>query len=307
MRGGASEAGAFGDESLRTFFAEIKGLVNAAFHALYEEVQRVANKDTRRQKSAMERGLAFMNDRRNESAIIDSVVESEEACRSLTQQYFSAMHAFVRETVPKARDILHVNFVPFGTFIARLYRKLSRVPEMREAYFTTMSYTEKDVLLRDVLRQVMQTSVVWPAGPPSARPSFSTPIKPSDSVSKISKIQHARPTPSVVGSVVGQSVANAIMSAVREDSGLTPDKLSTHNKHDTSSRVSHFTNFTTPSVAGRGAGSKIGGGASSKIGGDPKVIRIGQTDPHALPRGPRGLDDVSVCQTARTETEREDE
>jgi hypothetical protein len=329
--------GAFGDESMRTFFAEIKGLVNAAFHALYEEVQQVENKDSRWKRGAMERGLAFMNDRRNENAIIDSVVESEDACRSLTRQYFSAMHAFVRETVSKKRDILHVNFVPFGTFIARLYRKLSSVPEMKDKYFTTMSYTEKDMLLRDVLRQVMQTSVVWPSGQTASGsiappPSFSTPIRPSDSVSNIS---HNHPPPkSIVGSVVGQSVANTIMSAVKDvsdavkdDSGLTPDKLSHHNRsNNSSSRFSHFTNPSVvkggdrPSVVkGGDRPSVVKGGdrpsvVRSRVEADHKVIKIGQSDPHALPRGPRGpnddsskINDSSSRITSRTENEYQDE
>ena len=132
--------GGFSDETMRTFFAEIKGLVNAAFHALFEEVKQVPDKDAAWRESAMARGLAFMNDRSNENAIIDSVVESEDACRSLTRLYFTAMHAYVRDTVSKKRDMLRVNFVPFGTFIARLYRKLAGVPEMKDKYFTTMSY-----------------------------------------------------------------------------------------------------------------------------------------------------------------------
>lgn len=270
--GGSSD---FGDETMRTFFAEIKGLVNSAFYALYEEVQGVPNKDEVWRASAMRRGLAFMNDRRNEGTIIDSVVESETACRSMTHQYFAAMHAFVRETVTQKHDLMRINFVPFGTFIARLYRKLAGVPEMREKYFTTMTYTEKDTLLRDVLRQVMCASVVWPSksadasASASANKSFSLPIRPSDSVSNIS---HDHALPSVAGSVVGASVANAIMSVVKNDTGLSPEKLSTHNARISGGEnASRFSNFTPASVT-RTA----------------KVVPVGETDPHALPRGPRG-------------------
>jgi len=234
-------AGDFCDETMHTFFAEIKGLVNAAFHALYEEVERVPDKDAAWRAAAMARGLAFMNDRNNEGSIIDSVVQSETACRSLTRQYFAAMHAFANKTVEQ-RDLMHVNFVPFGTFIARLYRKLSSVPEMREKYFTSMSYSEKDTLLRDVLRQVMQASVVGgtrTGGGTGA--SFTTPIRHNDSVSNISNLPRA----SVAGSRVGASVANVILSVVKDDTGLSPAQLSTHN-----ARTSRFSTFTPPSVIG---------------------------------------------------------
>lgn len=256
---------------MRTFFAEIKGLVNSAFHALYDEVQRVDDKDAVWKQSAMTRGLAFMNDRRNENAIIDSVVESEDACRSLTRLYFAAMHDFVRETLPKKRDLLHVNFVPFGTFIAHLYRKLSGVPEMKDKYFTTLTYTEKDTLLRDVLRQVMQASVVNPTAVPL---SFSTPIRPSDSVSNITPNLHQ----STMGTVVGCSVANVIMSALKEENaGLSPQKLSAHNQatqmngESNARNGSRFSRFTTASVVG----------TEEK---QNKVITLNENNAQAMPR-----------------------
>ncbi len=278
--------GGFSDEAMRTFFAEIKGLVNGAFHALYEEVQQVGDKDATWRSRAMERGLAFMNDRRNEHAIVDSVVESEDACRSLTKQYFGAMHSFVRETLVKKRDLLHVNFVPFGTFIARLYRKLSGVREMKDAYFTTMSYAEKDALLADVLRQVMHASVVWPAGEGGA-PSFSAPITPDDSASNVSH-HRARPVAaSAVGSRVGSVVGNTLRSVVNNETGLSPSTLRSHNaaSSEVGSTASRFSRFTPPSVVGSVSAAKL----------PNKVVMMGGLDPHALPRGPRDEDEASTA------------
>jgi len=260
------------DECMLTFFAEIKGLVNSAFYALYEEVRKVKDKDEAWRRSAMERGLKFMNNEQNEHAIIDSVVESENACRSLTRQYFSAMHAFLRETA-KHRDLMHVNFVSFGTFIARLYRKLSGVPEMKDAYFTTMTYTEKDMLLRDVLRQVMHASILWPDSrevKPSSPPSFSVPIQPSDSVSNVS----GKAVPSTV---VGTSVANTVMSVIEP---------------------SRFSKFKTASVIDGHRDSVID--ASSKkvvepgVGSSTIQVKVSESNQHTLPRGPEGASSLST-------------
>lgn len=271
--------GEFADEAMRTFFAEIKGLVNGAFNALYEEVQ-VAGADTKWREEAMMRGLQFMNDPQNETRIIDSVVESEDACRSLTKQYFRAMYAFAQETLSKKHDLLRVNFVPFGTFIARLYRKLAGVAEMKTRYFDgSMSYTEKDTLLRDVLRQVMHASIVLPGSaatsiaPPV--PSFAAPITPNDSVSNISR--RTGGAASAAGSRVGQSVANTVLTVVRDEIALSPETLSTHNEktsqgggiHESRSR---FSGFTPASVTG---------------GRRDKVVVVSDADAHTLPRGAR--------------------
>ena len=143
-----------------------------------------------------------MNDKNNEDTIVNSVVGSQDACRTLTTQYYSAIQAFVKSLSSNPHDTLRARFVPFSVFIARLYRKLAGTPEMRRDYYTTMSYTEKDKLLGDVVRQVMNSSVDWgeasrvarspgtvsPQG--SSTTSFTKPIQPSDSVSNISKLSN---------------------------------------------------------------------------------------------------------------------
>ena len=259
----------FGDETIQTFFAEVKGLVNAAFGALNDEVKSVPGKSEGWRARAMGRGLTFMADRSNEGAIINSVVESDDACRSLTNLYFSAMNKFVQDRASK-QELMNINFVPFGKFIASLYRQLANDDNMKTTFFRSMSYAEKDAFLADTLRRVMQKSIVWPTASSSSRISvattvkpasesyFSKPLTPSDSVSNISKpavVPSVAPTASVV---VGKSVAaKAAKAAVDGEDGLSPETLQKHNK-----KSSRFSAFKTASV----------------IGGDTKVITLSKVD-----------------------------
>lgn len=214
----------FSDTTMQTFFSEVKVLVGGAFGALEHEVQSVTDKSDEWKKRAMERGLMFMADRANENTIIDSIAETDDVCQSLTNLYFSAMHSFVRDRVSK-RDMMNMNYEPFGKFIARLYRQIASDNVMKHEYFKTMSYTDKDKFLADMLRQVMQKSVSWP----SSHKPFSTPLTPDDSVSNICKPDSTVPAPSrapsrvgsVVGSVVasrvGESVARVVTAAATEN------------------------------------------------------------------------------------------
>ena len=235
----------------------------------------------------MRRGLRFMNDARNEQAIAESVLESESACRELTSRYFSVMQDMVSRKNYSARHLMHMNFVPFGKFIARLYRALAGIPEMVNIYYTSMSSDAQQTLLRDTLRQVMEEAVVWPHGvtPPTIPPVpafhaslFSTPMRPSDSVSNVigraSKIDAA--------SVVGQSVADKVVTSALqggESEELSTDRLSAHKaRHDTS----RFSGFAPPSVA-------------SLRQSDVKEIEVSNMDPHASLRGPSSR--ISVATT----------
>lgn len=181
----AAASSHFGDETIQTFFAEVKGLVNAAFGALNDEVKSVPGKSDDWRQRAMGRGLTFMADRSNEGAIINSVVESDDACRSLTNLYFSAMNKFVQNRASK-QELMNINFVPFGKFIASLYRQLANDNHMKTTFFQSMSYAEKDAFLADTLRRVMQKSIIWPASSSSSSSSskFSvatTTVKPASS------------------------------------------------------------------------------------------------------------------------------
>ena len=266
--------GIFVDEAMRTFFAEIKGLVNAAFHALHEEVQHMPGKDNNWRAAAMTKGLAFMGDHGNETTILNSVLESQGTCHTLTKQYLSAMHAFMHKMTTDKSDLINANFIPCGTFIARLYRKLSSVPDMREKYFTVMSYSEKDTLLCDVLRQVMHAAIIWP---PSSRsmmaahvpPSFTAPIAPNDSVSNIST---SRPASVVAGSMVGRAVARSVLSSSRtaaptqgSESTLSQTKRSNRQPSPNQSSSKHYRSNNRSSRF-----------ASTSITGPSKVVSIGQ-------------------------------
>ena len=222
-------------DTIQLFFAEIKGLVNATFYALYDEVHAVAGKDEGWQRDAMTRALGLIQDSNNRNTLIDSIIMSDEVCQNLSNLYFSAMHRFARDVGKSRTDVLNTNFQPLGFFLSSLFQNLAGKTEMRQHYFVAMSYTERDIFLRDVLRQVMfaslqgpRQSVVLPPQhslisvlpPPPATTSaesFSVPVLPSASISNISTLKPSDITPQMssalinMGSVIGMSVAKSVL------------------------------------------------------------------------------------------------
>jgi hypothetical protein len=224
---------AFEDGAMQNFFSEVKVLVDGAFGAMENEVQSVTGKNDEWKQRAMERGLMFMANPGNEKIIIDSIAEIDDV-GELTKLYFAVMHNYARDRV-STRDLMNVNYEPFGRFIAKLYRELAGDNVMKQEYFKTMSYTEKDSFLSGVLKRVMKRSVVWPTG---IKPASVYPITPHDSVSQIKP--PSRRQQSVAASKVGESVAKVVTAAATEE--LSPESLNKHNNR------SRFSAFKTPSV-----------------------------------------------------------
>lgn len=253
----------FGDEVIQNFFMEIKSLVHSAFGVLDEEVKKYPGKSSGWRSDAMTNGLDFLGNSGNEASIIDTVAQSDDACLSLTNLYFAAMNRFMRGQVSR-RDLMSANFIPFGKFMANLYRRLANDDSMRDgAFFNTMSYTDKDAFLADTLRRVMKESsslkhTSSSSSPPSKHPGsvFSTPITPSDSVSNITKhVDHRSVAPSVV---MGKSVAAQALKAAVQDGGESRTK-------------SRFSSFKQASVVGE------------REKPATKIIQVSTIDRHALP------------------------
>jgi hypothetical protein len=262
----ASQNSQFGDEVIQNFFIEIKSLVDSAFGVLDEEVKKYPGKSSKWRSEAMSNGLKFLGNRENEASIIDTVAHSDDACLSLTNLYFSAMNRFIRGQVSR-RDLMSVNFIPFGKFIANLYSRLANDENMKGAFFTTMSYSDKDAFLADTLRRVMResSSVKIPetdsSPPPSSVSVFSTPITPSDSVSNITKPADPAPRSVAPSVVMGKSVAaKALKAAIHNDGG---------GSHASRRPPSRFSSFKQASV----------------VGDNPptKIITLSKMDRHALP------------------------
>jgi len=263
--GGGGEADVVETSDTDLFVSEILSLVNATFSAINHEVKSVAGKSSGWRERAVERGLCFIADKNNEDTIIDSVVDSDTAGRALTKLYFSAMHALAREEVTDKKELMRVNFDPFGVFIAKLYRELASDAVMKHDYFNTMSGSARHTFMTTALRKVMESSIMWPskmkkkaaAGDTTTTTSsttsaFSRPITPHDSVSNISKLAPpsapsrlsvAPPAAaSVVGSAVGEAVGRSAASQVM--GGLSEKSLSRHNQR----RSSQFSAFKSASV-----------------------------------------------------------
>lgn len=234
------------------FVVEILSLVNATFAAINHEVKSVAGKSSGWRERAVERGLWFIADKKNEDTIIDSVVDSDSATQALTQLYFSAMQTLVKDSLDDKKELMRVNFQPFGVFVATLYRELASDPAMKHDYFHTMSGVDRDIFMRTALRKVMESSLSMNnkskhAGAASGGGSvFSRPVTPHDSVSNIATATAPPPPPlSVVGSKVGEAVGRSAVSQVigGGEGGLSEHALSRHNhKRAVGSQFSAFKN-----------------------------------------------------------------
>ena len=232
------------------FVIEILSLVNATFAAINHEVKSVAGKSSGWRERAVERGLWFIADKKNEDTIIDSVVDSDSATQALTQLYFSAMQTLVKDSLDNKKELMRVNFQPFGVFVATLYRELASDPAMKHDYFHTMSGVERDIFMRTALRKVMESSLSMNKSKAASGGGsvFSRPVTPHDSVSNIATATATATAPpplSVVGSKVGEAVGRSAVSQVidRGEEGLSEHALSRHNhKRAVGSQFSAFKN-----------------------------------------------------------------
>jgi len=220
----------FENEGLRNFFSSVRRLIDSTFESLYDEVQkegRNLGKDSTWRSQAMQRGLNYMSNPSNIYTVFHGVISSDETCEVFRRDYLTAMDMFASKVAEHRRDVMDVSYESIGNFIAKLYKYVSNESVMKEDYYS-MRRERKDKMLAQILKRVMRGCIKWPNGAqPSLNDSvFTIPITPNDSVSNA-------PARMDAGSVVGQAVADKVLSVVKQP---TPD------------RKSQFSSFREPSV-----------------------------------------------------------
>jgi hypothetical protein len=154
-----SDSGLYGDERIRAFFAEIKNLVNECFQSLYDVVQREYADPVERQQR-LTKGLAYLAASENERMNVDEVTRATETYPAIADEYRRAMIRFAQCTGDKRRSGVKIRVPSFHSFLFDLYRRVANSMEVRTGrYFTTMSYLEQEIYLKDILRITMNASI----------------------------------------------------------------------------------------------------------------------------------------------------
>jgi hypothetical protein len=245
----ATDAGLFGDERIRNFFAMVKSMANDCFQSLYDTVMReYANTTEENKAERFERGLAFIANDSNYRLAADEVSRAAREFPTIQHEYERAMVKFAQIMVPHKDPHLKIEVPSFSTFLLRLYSRIAAHRVVKSMRYYQMTYFEQDIFMKDMMRINMnaclnmrtvvsekealsqpqgETSSILRAALASTRTSSSMSgssggssqqVLPSDSVSNISA---GRPTPpppkrSSSSSRQKQSTPPSVLSALSE-------------------------------------------------------------------------------------------
>ena len=267
--------GLYADERVRSFFAQIKSLVNDCFTSLYDTVKSRYSEPAEQQQKFL-KGLAFIASETNEQLSTDEAPRALRDFPSLPQLYHRAMLRYAQCIAPHMAGG-EVQCPPFDTFLFDVYKRVATSSEMRSGRYFHMSYLEQEIFLKDILRLTMAERVVVDDPAPLqntvsqsasrassrssssnsvARPKTLVPVTPYDSVSNITteskrlSAAHAMPTGSVFsgGGARGSTLHIALSVASRSDS-LTQLSIEgrRENKNDVK-KDSRKSGFKAPSI-----------------------------------------------------------
>lgn len=180
---GGADGGLFSDERARSFFAQLKTLVNSCFHALHDAVVSAYPDGPERQRR-LRKGLAFIASEKNEAMSRDELQKALAEFPSITDDYHRAMVRFAQCVLLKLSPTTKIECPSFETFLFRLYRRIATSVEVNSGRFFTMSYLEQDIFLKDMVRLNM-SACMSVRNTTTSRPAVSD-ILPSDSVSNVS-------------------------------------------------------------------------------------------------------------------------
>jgi hypothetical protein len=200
-----------GVQPVATFFSDVRRLVNGTFETFHEEVEnesRAHQRDRAWRLRAMQRGLEYMSQASNTTAIFQRVIDTDGSHQGFRQNYLHAMDKFASQMVSRPEHVMELSYKSIRSFVGKLYKYFATTEEMKERYYH-MSGRERDEVVSRVLKEVMRDCVEWPAGMyPSTNPGrLCLPITADDSISRIQ--------PRDTSSVVGQAVANKVMSVIK--------------------------------------------------------------------------------------------
>ena len=189
------------DERIRLLFAHVKTMVNDCFHSLYDAVCAQFS-EPHEQRTRFVKGLLFVCDEMRQNHASSEITRAVTSFPSIESNYKKAMNRFVQQSMgPGALQRQHVARIEcrtFDSFLFELYRRIAASVEMRTCRFFTMTYSEQDMFLKDMLRITMSACVTvidnatgssdcnskGPAGGPK-RKQINNTLRPDDSVSNV--------------------------------------------------------------------------------------------------------------------------
>lgn len=264
----AAEAGLFADERIRSFFAVIKTLVHDCFYSLFDTVMKQYEPEERAARLA--RGLEYISQDQGGGVCIEESRRALQEFPTIEQEYERAMVRFAQFMVPQKDPGMKIEVPVFSTFLMKLYTRVASSPDVRSGRFFSMTYFEKDIFLKDVLRVVMNSCVVLrptvapvavaPGG--SRAPSTSSVaagalaaaanassassashVLPSDSVSNIGGASQRFPVPpraSTKLSAVGEAASAVSTHTVADESAESQFSLRKHKDKLESGKAKPF-------------------------------------------------------------------
>lgn len=244
-----TDAGVFADERARSFFAQLKSLVNSCFHALHDAVTR-AYSDPVEQHRRLRKGLTFIASEKNEAMSRDELNKALAEFPNITEDYHRAMVRFAQCVLVKLSSSTKIECPSFETFLFRLYRRVAASVEVTSGRYFLMSYLEQDIFLKDMVRlnmtscmSVRDSSATATGGGARASSYAASHIMPSDSVSNVSaRVRNAASARRMRERVERErSTFNNALSAATEH-----DRESTESSTSSSSSSSEHSSVVQP-------------------------------------------------------------
>ena len=205
----------YNDERIRIFFIEIKTIINDCFHSLHETVHAKFS-DPREQKSRLLRGLQFVSTDMNRESNYSEIARVTHTFPRIKENYRRAITRFARYIIPREFLHLEIQCPSFDGFLFALYKRVASSFELRSGRYFTMTYTEQEIFLKDILRVTMSSCLDYGAD--------TTPhVMPDDSVSNIiPNTRRAKQDDVAMASILEEaiSVATSVQPS-KEDESLS--------------------------------------------------------------------------------------
>lgn len=209
--------GIFADERVRNFFAQIKTLVQDVFSSLYTQVQN--NFVTAEQHSRFIAGLGYFHRIDPVQGSADELQRAQQRFPGIAQEYQVAMVAYGQAVYGDRVGQMSLHVPKLDSFLYQLYTRIADSPEMRNLDYFRMSYVDRDLFIKDMLRLTMREGMtVTNTGGSTGH------ILPSDSVSNAPLRSH-RPRSTVESMMEAASQAGG-----HQSSGLTVGSLARHDQ-----------------------------------------------------------------------------
>lgn len=167
----------FDNEVIRLFFVEIKNIINDCFTSLHDVVLSTYS-DRAEQISRFQRGLSFVATDMNKNENYSEIKRATSSFPHIRDNYRRAIRKFAQYIVPPEHLRRDLECPSFDSFLFELYKRTAVTTEMRSGKYFSMTYSEQENFLKDLLRVTMSSCIRYGSSDASV-------IMPDDSVSNV--------------------------------------------------------------------------------------------------------------------------